>query len=145
MLRIRVAILAVLLASGCGERVPMGEVEGVLTKNGKPLAGVQVQFLPDPESGTRGPRSVGFTDAEGRYRLRCDDGKPGAIAGTHVVCLLDAAERLSRLPKAKAAAPSNGPRFSSDFGSASRTAFQKIAVVEGVQQIDLDVANPTRR
>ena len=80
-----VAIGACLLTvAGCGRgrAWDLAPVEGTLTQGGRPLAGVEVRFVADPESGTEGLRSSGVTDAEGRYRLRTDAGRDGAVIGT---------------------------------------------------------------
>jgi hypothetical protein len=66
------------------------DVEGELKLRGKPLAGVMVCFVPDAEAGTPGPRSTGWTDEQGHYRLKCDTPyKPGAVAGKHRVVVFD--------------------------------------------------------
>src|SRR5262249_30251674 len=52
----------------------------------KPLANVHVEFWPE----SSGRRSLGATDAQGRYRLTYEDGKrAGAIVGAHRVILYD--------------------------------------------------------
>ena len=68
----------------------MVEVEGALNLRGKPLPGVMVCFVPDAEAGTPGPRSTGWTDEKGHYRLTCDRPiKPGAVEGKHRVIVID--------------------------------------------------------
>src|SRR5262249_44947612 len=49
----------------------------------------QVQFLPDPQQGTKGLRSTGISDKEGRFKLTCDDAKVGAVPGWHRVLVQD--------------------------------------------------------
>jgi hypothetical protein len=73
------------LAAGCGGKAPVAPVEGTLKKAGKPLANVQVAFLPEQN----GPRSAGVTDNDGHYTLSCDDGTRGAVVGPHRVTLVD--------------------------------------------------------
>jgi hypothetical protein len=88
---------------GCQEKPPFVPVEGTVTKEGKPLAGVIVDFYPD--DGTPGPRSTSEpTDEAGHYRLRSTrNGDDGAAVGTHRVCIHDTRRGfrmvLSRLPK----------------------------------------------
>ena len=67
----------------------LAPVEGTVSKDGHPLANIQVVFLTDVEAGTQGPRASGFTDEAGRYRLRTDNGSDGAVVGKHRVCLID--------------------------------------------------------
>ena len=80
--------LAVLSVSflGCSQQYSFGPVEGRVTRDGKPLVNFQVIFYPDgPQAG---PRSTGFTDEDGRYRLQTDTGGDGAVIGPHRVCLI---------------------------------------------------------
>jgi hypothetical protein len=76
------------LLTGCGGP-SLVEVEGMVTLNGKPLDNVRVEFLPDPEKQTTGPRSTGVTDAQGRFKLICENQKSGAVIGTHRVLITD--------------------------------------------------------
>ena len=92
----RGAILGGLLAlaaaaEGCqrGQTWNLVPVEGTVTKNGCPLANIEVVFLTDAAAGTHGPRASGTTDEAGRYRLRTDGGDEGAVVGKHRVILRD--------------------------------------------------------
>jgi hypothetical protein len=76
-------------ASGCGPKFTFVPVEGTVTKNGRPLANVEVVFLADPNTDTLGPRATGRTDATGHFRMRTDRGDDGAVPGTHRVLVLD--------------------------------------------------------
>jgi hypothetical protein len=76
-----------LLAAGCSSQVPVAPVEGTLMVKGKPLANIKVDFLPE----TTGPRSSGVTDSNGHFILTCEDGRPGALVGTHRVVVVDLA------------------------------------------------------
>jgi hypothetical protein len=72
--------------SGCGKG-GYASVSGVVTLDGKPARHVMVMFQPmaskdKPEPG-RG--STTFTDEQGRFTLKTDDGKPGAAVGKHKV------------------------------------------------------------
>ncbi|MDY3553301.1 DUF4198 domain-containing protein [Gemmata sp. JC717] len=83
-----------------GQQFPMVPVEGVVLKDGKPLDNVKVEFHPDRESGVVGPRSIGLTDASGRFRLQTDAGEDGAVVGAHRVILVDVdyLERTAPIP-----------------------------------------------
>jgi hypothetical protein len=71
---------------------PMGTVSGVVTLDGKPLPDVEVQFLPDPEQGTRGATASCYTDEQGHFTLRTErHRKDGALVGTHRVVFVDIA------------------------------------------------------
>jgi hypothetical protein len=77
--------LGLLALAGCSGNPSLGPVEGTLRMNGKPLANVQVEFLPE----ANGPRSTGVTDQDGHYTLTSNDQKPGAVLGSHRVLLYD--------------------------------------------------------
>ena len=76
-------LLAVVIA-GCGG--PTGPkpaaVTGTVTRGGEPLAGADVMFMPQ-----NGAPSSGKTDAEGRFELLYNDGRPGAVPGKHRVVI----------------------------------------------------------
>jgi hypothetical protein len=83
-------VLAVLfsISAGCSSGVRIAPAEGTVTKGGKPLDKVMVEFFPE----TEGPRSFAETDADGHFKLTTDDGKrKGAAVGTHRVVLRDTA------------------------------------------------------
>jgi hypothetical protein len=64
----------------------LAEVEGTITANGKPLDNIQVEFWPE----VSGPRSIGTTDTQGRFKMMTDDGKKlGAAVGSHRIILHD--------------------------------------------------------
>jgi hypothetical protein len=97
--KVAVSLLSVLaLASASCQRSPQfAPVEGTITKAGQPLAGVIVEFHPDPD--TPGPRSISApTDEAGHYRLYgTRDGEDGAVLGTHRVCIVDTHNRAHRV------------------------------------------------
>jgi hypothetical protein len=136
----RFALLGLLLSAGCGKSVAVAEVEGTLTCKGAPLENVLVEFVPDEERGTTGPRSSGVTDAAGHFVLRCADGRVGAVVGRHRVVLAQAgrpepAGGESRNPhrNAKAGAPSPGdttptvdPALLAPYRSARLTSLEQL-------------------
>lgn len=66
----------------------LGEVDGTVRLDGQPLGQVLVVFIPeDPQQ----PQSMGITDAEGHFKLRCNNARFGAVVGEHRVTLVDAA------------------------------------------------------
>lgn len=84
-----VAAVAALFASGCGdEGYDLAPVSGVVTLDGKPLAGGVIQYQPlGGESMSPGPGSAGVLDSEGRYQLQTQTSprRDGAVIGTHQV------------------------------------------------------------
>ena len=154
------AALAVTI-SGCGRtEFAFHPVEGTVTKGGRPLRNIDVIFLADSEAGTVGPRASGTTDEAGHYRLRTDRGDDGAVAGKHVILVLDPVvarrrmERSFRGPQPKDAArpssqnvkhlpaprktPADAPRIPSSYGRINETPL-RAEVRPGEQVIDLEV------
>jgi len=86
-----VLLVLAIMAVGCqrGPTWNLAPVEGTVTQAGRPLAGIQVVFLADLEAGTQGPRTLGTTDKDGRYRLRTHNGDWGAAIGQYRVCLFE--------------------------------------------------------
>jgi hypothetical protein len=144
-------VLLVPLGSGCQREQPYGMVEGVVTLNGRVLTNAEVVFLPDPEKGTTGRRSVALTDEQGRYRIASDTGRPGAPVGTHRVCINDPLagppgvapprapkeNRPAGTPEASGPGNSKRSRFPAAYTSAATTPFRDIQVKEGSQVINL--------
>jgi hypothetical protein len=145
-------VLILLAAScGCHSKPPaLGEVEGTLTWQNVPLANVQVEFIPDAEHGTTGPRSTGITDANGHFVLRCDDQRPGAVIGQHVVVLQevggqeqarerDPRGRRSQNPAADGAAPAEQAEPIPSMYKTAGTTPLKEEVKPGSQTINLEL------
>jgi len=99
----RVALCCGLLAlaaaaMGCqrGQTWNLAPVEGTVIKGGSPLKGIQMDFMPDIDAGTQGPRAGALTDEAGHYRLRTDNGDDGAVVGKHRVVIHDLEARKGR-------------------------------------------------
>jgi hypothetical protein len=76
-------ILALSLAfmPGCGADGPrVVRINGTVTRAGKPVDKLMVNFTPE-----NGRASSGFTNPEGRYTLKYERGRDGAVVGTHKV------------------------------------------------------------
>jgi hypothetical protein len=82
-----IVLLIATVVGGCGPEFKLAPVEGVVKKDGKPMAKVEVIFMADGD--TRGPRASALTNAEGRYQLRTATDMEGAPVGTHRVLLID--------------------------------------------------------
>jgi len=75
-------IVAVVLFGGCGSEFKLAEVTGTVTMDGTPTGGLQILFEPlDKDQ----PSSIGFTQSDGKYELRCSSGEMGAVLGQHTV------------------------------------------------------------
>jgi len=119
-------------------------VEGVVTLDGKPLADVEVQFIPEPDQGRGAVPASAYTNEAGRYRIEAG-GSGGVCVGTNRICVNDA--RLM-MPGSGAdpndgtqqAAPKTGPRRSrvpDIYSDATRTPHRAVAIRAGVQTVDL--------
>jgi hypothetical protein len=88
--RFGVLILGVVTATtlvGCGPtKVPHNDlVEGTLKLDDQPLGGVVVTFVPE-DNGTKAMvPSRATTDDQGRFKLVCENQKPGAVVAKHKV------------------------------------------------------------
>jgi hypothetical protein len=70
------------LLAGCGGPTVVN-VTGTLTRGGKPVPHLQVNFVPES-----GRPSTGWADENGRYSLQYDLNRGGAVTGTHRVFVL---------------------------------------------------------
>jgi hypothetical protein len=131
--------LGVLASGGCGDRTKLVAAGGVVTLGGKPLDNVQVEFLPDPEQGTKGLRSTGVTDAQGHFTLTYQDARLGAVPGKHRVLITDMKQwegiRPGRDDANKPLKPSRVPELYTDV---TRTPF-KVEVKEGGPPLKLEL------
>jgi hypothetical protein len=101
MIRTGLFALSLTALTGCGGKPPIatGEVEGIVTCDGKPLAEVSVVFRPDNTKSNFGPAAGAMTDQNGHYRLVYsipndhDPSAPttgeGAPVGWHLVTVMD--------------------------------------------------------
>jgi len=160
-------LLALPLAvMGCSQEHPYGEVEGVVTLDGKPLTNVEIVFMPDPEKGNRGRRSTAVPDKDGHFRIASDAGQTGAPVGFHRVIVNDLLKPRKgdlpipnvkvadeekggeggavgvKAPPVAAAGPNptqKKQRFSDDYEDALKTPFRDIEVKAGSQTINLEL------
>src|SRR5436190_3640501 len=76
--------VALLALTGCDSGgVSLGTVSGKVSKNGKPLPGAWLKFVPVQA----GRQSSARTDADGNYELKYTQEKKGALVGKHRVTL----------------------------------------------------------
>jgi hypothetical protein len=79
--------LSLLSSAGCGGKYDLGQVEGTVTLDGKPLAEASVTFSP-LNAGAESPGSSGITDSNGKYSLSLVvDETSGALVGKHQVVI----------------------------------------------------------
>jgi hypothetical protein len=77
------ALMLVVVLAGCSssDKPSLAEVNGTLTKGGKPFVDAALEFYPEGMGGT----SYGTTDSAGNFKLNYSTGEPGAAVGKHTV------------------------------------------------------------
>jgi hypothetical protein len=127
---------------GCGPRV--AAVQGTVKRNGTPLADIEVYFVPDGQSGTRGPRAAAVTDLEGRFRLDLGALGPGAVVGHHRIVLVDRLAVASvpddRVEKSRPRVPQPS-RIPEKYTTATSTPLRAV-VRASPQTIELEIPSP---
>lgn len=133
------------LLAGCGEKIKdapkTGTVTGVVTSDGKPVAGAIVEFFPNNEKGTRGPQSTGFTDAEGKYELNTTGSTHGAVIGFHRVtvnCQPPVSQSSTSNGSAPPAPPGEPCKLPAKYNRLD-TSKLEYEVKSGPNEIDLDL------
>ena len=117
----------------------MAEVDGTVKVNGKPVDKIQVEFWPTG----KGPRSIGVTDAEGKFVLSSDDGKSkGAALGDHKVVLRDVGimgdKFLGRAGEDVDMSKGKVSRVNLRYSDVAKTDLQK-TVTDGKNTIEIEV------
>jgi len=125
--------VGLLVVSGCAKPVKLLPAEGIVEIGGRPAEGIMVQFLPEAIEGEQRPSSFATTEADGRFVLFTQDGKPGAVAGSHTVILVDTLEERPEQGKPLTRPPRIDSRFSTLSGGLKAT------VGEGGEAIVLQV------
>jgi hypothetical protein len=139
MSRLMAPAACLFLLAGCDSDPRLVDVEGTVKVAGKPIDKIYIEFWPEGN----GPRSVGITDAEGKFTLTSDDGtKKGALLGTHKVVLRDMGI-VSDKVRGRAAedvdlTEGRKPRISAAYSEAGKTPL-KAEVTAEKQPIELDV------
>src|SRR5689334_17355476 len=106
MIPLVAALAAALSFVGCGSGGPeIVEIEGTVTRAGKPVPNVRIYFMPDD-----GRPSWGVSDAEGKFMLDYDYDHDGAKVGRHKVWIQDESSNVDpTLAMSGAARPKRNP------------------------------------
>lgn len=137
-------LLLAVAAGGCSRSITFAPVEGVVTKDGRPVAKVEVIFFADGD--TVGPRASGWTDDAGHYQLRADLGQEGAPVGRHRVCLLDRStppqpfgeEKKGTEDEKKPPSP-KALRFPPEYSDLVQTPLRDVEVKPGPNTFDINL------
>jgi hypothetical protein len=139
MTRIPFSILMfALLTVGCGGP-QRATVEGIVTLDGKPLADVEVQFIPEPEQQQSATPASAYTDESGRYRI-----ESGVCVGPNRVCVNDARLMMpgggidpdDGTPGADRKSSPRRSRVPEIYSDATRTPHRAINIQSGVQTLN---------
>lgn len=94
MPRPRLILAALLLLSaavaGCDSGPKVVRVSGTATREGKPVAGLLINFEPE-----KGRSSWGISDDAGRFTMEYDAEQKGVVAGRHTVSAVFRADELA--------------------------------------------------
>jgi hypothetical protein len=134
-----VLFLSAPLFGGCARGPALGQVDGNVRLNGEPIPAVMVIFIPEDRGQ---PQSMGVTDAQGRFQLRCNNGALGAVVGEHRVTVIDAAGAPAAKSKADDELPegANAPasRVPRNYMRSDKTRLRQ-SVQPGSQTITIDL------
>jgi hypothetical protein len=88
---------ALLLAAGCDSGPKYVPVSGVITLDGKPYGNAVITFQPvlTANNANPGRGSSAETESDGRFVLKTDEGKPGAVVGKHKVRIMSKGTHVS--------------------------------------------------
>jgi hypothetical protein len=131
--RVAVSIVCCGIATGCGKPLKLVPASGSVEIGGQPAAGIMVQFLPEAVDGEQRPSSFATTEEDGRFALVTQDGKPGAVEGSHTVILVDTLEERPEQGNPMTRPPRLDSRYATFMGGLKAT------VTEGGEPIVLEV------
>lgn len=140
---------ALIAMAGCEGKPELAQVSGRVLLEGRPLANVQVEFVPDAPRKHALPLSMGATDASGHYRLQTADGRPGVVHGEHLVLVRDlelpgggrmgGRAEAERAPVGQPPGPTlTVPRLPTIYSNAADTPLRQ-TVASGEQVIDIEL------
>jgi hypothetical protein len=84
------ASVAVILSAGCGSGPKYVPVSGIITLDGKPYGEAVISFQPvaTDKNPNPGRGSSAETEKDGKFVLKTDEGKVGAVPGKHKVRIM---------------------------------------------------------
>lgn len=130
-------VLVLAASTGCSDGPKIVKVSGTLTRNGKPVPHLTVNFIP-----ANGRPSWGLSDDDGRFTLEYDDTIKGALVGPHTVWVVwrpssPAEEMASQgLTKGKVTRPDDYKAIAEKYGNEKTTPL-KIEIVKSVDDLEI--------
>jgi hypothetical protein len=129
-----------IVLAGCGgSHLEFAEVQGQVTLNKKPLAGVMVRFYPISEGKEQLPYASGRTDAAGIYSLTHQGNKPGALVGRNRAVVSWPSRDLLGVGRDGPAPPPPGPPIPMQYTVADETPLTVEVKAGDRQAIDLSL------
>lgn len=118
------AVITMVGATGCGKsHPPVAEVRGIVSYQGRPVAGGRVMFLPNGG----GKQGLGTIQPDGSYQLGTFGTVDGALVGKHHAMLVRVAMN----------------EHANELESFRRLEDQNITVeADKVNQVDIDLSSP---
>jgi hypothetical protein len=107
-----ILVSALLTVSCNAEPARVAEAQGTVKFHNKPVPNAEIMFLPDDD--TKGPSSSAITDADGRFTLKTEDGRQGAVVGKHRVTVRTSKPRNDPRPEDNSHAgskPADAPSY----------------------------------
>ncbi len=103
--------LALLAGLGCGGGPQYVPVSGVVLVDGKPYSKAVVTFQPigTADNPNPGRGSSAYTDENGRFVLKCDDGANGAVVGKHQLRIMTRGNDVVQLAEGGGSVDGGGP------------------------------------
>jgi hypothetical protein len=152
VLRYQLACLGLLLllsGGGCDKKYALNDqVEGSIKVDGAPLVGVVVDFVPQGAEAL--PVSIGVTDQEGHFKLRCQN-RSGAVIGKHKIVIHPGRPRSAfdpepvKGPSATPIPPKSNPPVPPNYTVASSTPLETEVTADKHTGYDLVVTSAFRR
>ncbi len=143
--------LLVVLLSGCGGPSNEAPVSGTVSINGKPTPGLWVVFQPlgTKDNPNPGRGSTAKTDENGRYVLRIDGVRNGAVVGEHRVAIATVVEEGKNVnpetgsPDGEQPAVKTKERIPDRFND--RTTLRFVVPKGGTDKADFDLDIPEEK
>jgi hypothetical protein len=138
-------ICLVLALAGCSGGAATSPVTGIVTLDGKPLAGASIQFVPQ---GT-GRDATAETDKNGEFAMSTNKPRDGVVPGTYKVVIspptgtadttqyATAEEAMAAASKPPAKKASTGPAFPEQYSRPDQTPLTQEVPVQGKLKFDL--------
>ncbi len=135
------SLLVVSLIVGCSGGIRVVPVDGVVTKDGKPLEKVMVEFWPESD----GFRSFGETNSEGKFVLTTHDGeRKGATVGSHRIVLKDSAvlgdKFMGRAGENVDMSKGRKPRFGQNYMNSESTPLRAEVTVGATNNFPIEIS-----